>query len=137
MNLKFADVEMAFDFVSSERPEVAFAVINRLTGEIFYRSDMSGLDEFPDDVDDNEKYLYIPHKNDLELGKSLVLRFVAQSNPADTNKVLGFFERKGAYSHFKVYLERIGNVQQWYDFEASETAKALHLWCDQNNLTTQ
>ncbi|NIA28891.1 MAG: hypothetical protein GWP06_03125 [Actinobacteria bacterium] len=61
--INFSDLEDAFLFVSSDQPFMHSAVINKKTGETFYQSELSDIDEFPDDVS-SEDYVEIPHKND-------------------------------------------------------------------------
>jgi len=48
------------------------AYLCKETGRILFTSEMGDSDELPEDVDDSDKYIAIPHKNDLELGKALV-----------------------------------------------------------------
>jgi len=45
------------------------------------------LDELPDDVGDSEKYLQIPDKRELDLGKPLALDFARQFLPNDFDEV--------------------------------------------------
>ena len=65
--MTYDDIECALLFVSSGAPFEHRAVIQRSTGEIFYASEITDENEFPDDVDEDEGgcYLSIPHKNDL------------------------------------------------------------------------
>jgi len=53
-------------------------ILCKETGEICYISEMGDSDDLPDDVDESEKYIEIPHKNELDLGKNLV----SQPDPA-------------------------------------------------------
>jgi hypothetical protein len=45
------------------------------------------LDSLPDDIDDNEKFLPIPDKRELDLGKPLGLNFARQFLPGDFDEV--------------------------------------------------
>ncbi|WP_377730458.1 hypothetical protein [Paraburkholderia caffeinitolerans] len=87
-----------------------------------------------DDLETSDRYLAIPHKNDLDLGRSLALRFVAQELPACYDQVEGFFRRQGAYARFKDLLEREGILELWYAFEAAAGESALRQWCVENGL---
>jgi hypothetical protein len=88
----------------------------------------------PDDIGDSEKFLQIPDKRELDLGKPLPLDFARQFLPADFDDVLQFFSRRGAYARFKDLLDRRGVLDQWYDFEAKAEERALRMWCDLNSI---
>ena len=75
------------------------------------------LGELPDDIEDSEKYVPIPDKRELDLGKPLVLDFARQFLPNDIDEVRRIFTRKGAYARFKDLLDRRGALDHWYDFE--------------------
>jgi hypothetical protein len=53
------------------------------TGETYYVSTLGDSDELPDDLDENEKYINIPHKNDLDLGRNLVFNFISTNLPGE------------------------------------------------------
>ncbi len=65
-------------------------------------------EELPDDIGDGDKYLRIPDKSELDLGKPLVLDFARQFLPDDFNKVREIFSKRGAYARFKDLLEYRG-----------------------------
>ena len=67
---------------------------------------MDDLDSVPDDIDDSEKFLPIPDKRELDLGKPLALDFARQFLPGDFDEVRQFFSRRGAYARFKELLAR-------------------------------
>jgi hypothetical protein len=53
-------------------------------------------DELPDDIEDDEKYIAIPDKRELGLGKPLALEFAREFLPGDFDDVRHIFDRKGA-----------------------------------------
>jgi hypothetical protein len=69
----------------------------------------------PDDID-HEKYIAIPDKVELDLGKPLVLDFAREFLPDDYNEVCHIFSRRGAYRRYKDLLVRRGALERWYDF---------------------
>ncbi|MFP3558504.1 hypothetical protein SB861_48755 [Paraburkholderia sp. SIMBA_049] len=94
-----------------------------------------GFDEnIPDDLETSDRYLAIPHKNDLDLGRSLALRFVARELPARYDQVEGFFRRLGAYARFKDLLQREAILDGWYAFEANSVECALRQWYAENGI---
>ena len=133
MIIKYDDVENAFLFVSMQPPWTNTAIVCKETGEIYYKSDYGDSDELPEDIDD-EKYVEIPHKNDLDLGKNLVFEFVSQQMPEDQEKIYEIFRRKGAYSRYKYFLEKKGLLEKWYEFENKKTKEALLAWCTENDI---
>lgn len=105
------------------------------TGEFLYHSELSDdMDEWPDDVGDEEKYIPVPDKMDLRLGKPLVLDFARECLPADFDDVRRIFNRRGAYARFKDLLHRRNALDRWYEFEKQATEKALREWCDLNDI---
>ena len=135
MPIKFSDIEDAFFFVSMGEMYMNSAFLCLKTGQVLYISDFSDSDELPEDIDDEpDKYIEIPHKNELNLGKPLVLEFSAMHLPDNLEKVNSFFHKKGAYSKFKNLLEAKGLLDKWYAFEEEEQNKALREWCKDNDI---
>ena len=133
--IKYADLLDAFDFVSFGAPFESHAFICADTGVIYCASDSFELDEeVPEDLETSDRYIAIPHKNDLNLGRDLALSFVDQALPDDYNTVVGFFRRKGAYSRFKKLLESRGVLDAWFAFEAHAVEAALRQWCEENDV---
>lgn len=132
--MSFSEIEDAFGFVSSDQPYMHRAYVSKTTGETFYQSDTSDLDELPEDIYENDDYIEIPHKNDLNLGQRLVWQFVEKEIPGLADKVRSFFSRKGAYSRYKDFLEEVGLLDKWHEFEDSRTREALIQWCKDNEI---
>jgi hypothetical protein len=99
--MNYDTIEEAFLFVSGPPPFEHTAVVHRKTGESFYASLMSDYDELPEDVDESDDYINIPHKNDLDLGKSLVMEFVRSRCPEEIDRVLTIFCRRGGLRPFQ------------------------------------
>jgi hypothetical protein len=133
--VKFDDLSHAFDFVGSAPMGENNAYVSLDTGEIFWTSEISSLDEeVPGDLETSERYLLVPHKTDLDLGRSLALRFAASELPECHDQVVAFFRREGAYARFKGFLESKGALEQWYKYEAASIGKALRDWCVENGI---
>ena len=82
VTVKFDDLSLAFDFVGSAAPGENNAYICLDTGQIYCTSELSPLDEeVPDDLETSDRYLLLPHKTELDLGKGLALRFTASELP--------------------------------------------------------
>jgi hypothetical protein len=100
-------------------------------GKLYWHSDSSDeLDELLDDIDDDDKYVQLPDKRELDLGRALVFDFVRQFLPDDFSEVQRIFGRRGACAKFKDLLARRGALDRWYDFESKAEERALRSWCD-------
>jgi hypothetical protein len=132
--MTYDDIENAFFFVSSGSPCENYAVIHRVTGESFCSSDFSDYDEMPEDVDENDDYLAVPHKNDLDLGKPLVISFVRQQCPEYLDRIFAIFSRQGAYRRYRDFLEEKDLLDAWYAYENNAIREALLKWAAENGL---
>lgn len=109
------------------------AYLCKETGKIFYTSDMGDSDELPEDIDD-PKYISIPHRNDLDLGKALVIEFTSEFLPEELERVYSIFRRRGAYSRYKELLDKKSLLDKWFKFENDRQKATLKEWCDENNI---
>jgi hypothetical protein len=125
------DLELAFDFVSSAGPFDNQAFVSLETGAIYWQTED---EELPDDIDDSDRYVAVPHKNDLDLGRRLALRFAEERLSSRYEEIAEAFRHRGAYGRFKRILESAGCLEDWYTFETAETARALREWCAENGL---
>jgi hypothetical protein len=134
--VKYDDLSTALDFISSASLMEHNAYISLDTGEVYWTSDSNDAfdEDVPDDLETSDRYLAIPQKTDLDLGRSLALRFAAQELPARYDQVEEFFRRQGAYSRFKDLLHREGVLEAWYTFEADSVECALRQWCAENSI---
>ena len=134
MAISFDDIENAFIFVSMDQKYMHNAYLCKETGQIFYTSEMGDSEELPDDVDDPNKYITIPHKNDLELGKALVIEFTSEYLPEELDRVYSIFRSRGAYSRYKDLLDEKGLLDKWHKFEDERQQVALKSWCRENSI---
>jgi hypothetical protein len=137
MPTAFSDIELSFEFVSSEGGSTHEAFLCRRMGKIYWRSDSSddlNEEEMPDDVEDEEKYIAIPGKRDLDLGKPLVTDFAREFLPNDFDEILYMFSNRGAYKKFRALVTRRNVLDRWYEFESKATERALREWCELNSV---
>jgi hypothetical protein len=124
------DLEMALEFNSSGSYSDNYAYLDTETGEIYYVSDTID-EEPPEDIEEN---LLLPTKQELELGKSLAIKFATETADNLSNEVYSIFSSKGAYSRFKSLLENRGLLEQWYKYEQAKTREAVKEWCGTNEI---
>ena len=136
VTVRYGDLSLAFDFICPVPPMEHEAYVSLDTGEVYWRSEFSDAfdEDVPDDLETSNRYLAVPHKNELDLGRNLALRFVAEELPESHDQVEGFFRRQGAYSRFKDLLEREGVLEAWRTFESDSVKGALRQWCSDNSL---
>lgn len=140
MPASFQEIEMAFEWVSMDGSLGDYAAfLCRRTGKIYYQAEYGDAaefnDELPDDIEDEEKYLAIPNKWKLDLGKPLVLDFAQEYLPDDFDEVRYVFSRKGAYRKFRALLAQRHAIDHWHKFENEATERALRNWCEMNAIT--
>ncbi|WFU45243.1 hypothetical protein QA640_36855 [Bradyrhizobium sp. CB82] len=132
--MSIKDIVEAFEFANTGGNMGEFlAFVCKRTGKIYYQTDFPDgaevNDELPDDIDDEEKYVALPDKGELRLGKPLVLDFAREFLPDNFDDVCYFSDRRGAYPKFKALLARRGAIDHWHAFEAKATEQALRDWC--------
>jgi hypothetical protein len=132
--ISFSDIQDGFLFVSSAPYGEHSALLCKDTGEILYRSEMGGIDEIGDEDRDWDKWIGIPHRNDLDLGQRVVFEFVEMRMPDEYGRVEHIFRKRGAYGRFKDFLESKGQLEGWHDFENQREEQALRQWCEENEI---
>jgi hypothetical protein len=136
VTIRYDDLSAAFDFVSFAAPMEHRAYVSLDTGATYWISETNPIEEedLPDDLDTSDRYIAVPHKNELDLGNTLALRFVEEQLPGRYADVEDFFRRRGAYARFKELLAAEGCLEKWYAFEAQSTERALRDWCKANDI---
>ena len=133
MAVSFSDLQLAFEFVSSGMGENE-AYLDRQSGKIYWHSEVGDNDEeLPDDIGD-EKYISIPDKRELNLGKPLAVGFAGEFLPVDYDEVRHIFSRRGAYRRYRDLLVRRGALERWYDLSNKSEETALRKWCAENGI---
>lgn len=136
--LKYDDLETAFQFVSGGERFGAAAYISRETGMIYLdSSELDPVHPIPEDVGDTEKYAEVPGRGELELGSTLVFRYMAEAIPGKHDEVAAIFRRKGAYGRFKQWLADQGRLGNWFEFEHAATKEALIEWAEGEGFTVE
>lgn len=136
--VKFSEVRDAFDFVSFGQPMEHAAVLDRMTGAIYWQSDNADVsDELPDDIDDSDRYIAIPHKNDLDLGKPLALAFARKYLSEGFETVRAIFNHPGAYARFKELLAAQDQLAAWHAYEDAQSQYALRQWCADHGIALE
>ena len=133
--VKFSSLFGAMEIVSTNSYPTCRARINSETGMIYVLLPECNEEEIlPDDFESADKYIDVPDKRDLNLGKRLNLSFAWEYLPDEYDTVVAIFRRKGAYSRFRHFLENRGLIERWYAYQDDKTRYALRVWCENNGL---
>ena len=136
--LSYEDLLNAYEWVSADLSLQNTAYVDRTSGAVYLETDeVEADDALPADIDDGAKYIAVPHKHDLDLGKALVFDCVEEKLPEDVERVAGYFRRPGAYSKYKDLLERNRLLEAWYGYEREKTFEALREWATENSIPHQ
>ena len=138
MAITYSALQDAFMMASIDGMGEQEVYLSRETGEVHWHNEFGdNIEELPDDVDDATKYVRVPGRKDLDLGRPLVMSFVEEHLPDDFDDVRRFFGRRGAYAKFRALLTRRRALDRWYDFEAKAEERALREWCKDNGVTLE
>lgn len=130
ITVNFAALLDAYQFASPAGTWENSAFVDLENGSIYCASsEIETEEELPEDLETSDRYLILPDKNDLNLGRELALSFVEQELPDEQDKAMDCFRSKGAYRCFKELLEKHEALGKWYAFEAQATQTALREWC--------
>lgn len=133
--IPYDDLQSAFNFVSAAAPYERNAYIAKDTGEVFHAAQIyDAYKRVPPDVDDGERYWSVPHRQDLDLGGRLELKFVAEHMPARLAVAEEFFHRRGAHAKFHELVEKEGKQALWRQYEHDATELALRRWATDEGL---
>ena len=126
MKISIGDLEHAFLFASAGSELDAGAYLDRETGEFRYTGvDLDEPADAAEELADSDRYLPVPNKYDLDLGKALVFDFIETRLPDAMDEVLEQFRHRGAYPRFKAFLDDRDQLDAWYDYEHRKTLEAL------------
>jgi len=131
------DLVAALEWVSAASYSENSAYVALDTGAVHWLgSDLTMEDgsEIPDDLENSDRYIAIPHRNDFNLGNSLVFRFVKETLPESYGLVRDFFRQRGAYTKFKNHLDRHDLLDAWHEYEQRAIEQALREWAEENGI---
>ncbi|WP_432822825.1 UPF0158 family protein [Trichloromonas sp.] len=132
--MAYDKIDDAFHYISDAPPGERTAAVHRLTGQVFLASHKAGFDERPAGSETDPDYLTIPHRQDLDPGKPLLLEFVRSHCPAELARVEALFARPGAFRNVKDLLRRKHLLANWQIFESQQIEALLRKWCTAKGL---
>lgn len=137
VTVDYDTMEYAFDVASFDRPYTNQVYLSKESGQFYYDS-MYLEEEFhekpPEDADASDTYIRVPHKNELDLGFSLVRKFVRTHMPDEMSRVSNMFSSRGAYRRYKQFLAEKEMLNDWHRFEEEQKERALRRWCERKGI---
>ena len=132
--IKYEIVLDAYESASMGPQGEIEAFLNKATGHVYFHFvNGDNFEDPPEDLE-SDKYIELPTKNDLDLGKFLAIDFAVRHLPDDADDVEDMFYRKGAYSQFRKLLIQRDALDAWYKFEKEKTDVALRQWCKSESI---
>jgi hypothetical protein len=125
------DLLDALEYVSSVVTVEACAYVSRDTGSVYFvGTDMEPEEGAPENLESSDRYVAVPSKQELDLGKRVALRFAEAHLPEHYATIRSIFSHPRAYGQFKELLEERGQLAAWYEFENNAQRETLREWCD-------
>ena len=115
VTVKFSKLREACEFASFNGSVDTSAFIDLDTGAIYLvSSEMPRDEDMPEDVGKSDRYLGVPAKNELDLGRNLVMSFAETHLPNDYDNVVEYFRRRGGYAKFRRLVENRNVLEAWH-----------------------
>jgi hypothetical protein len=119
------DLLDALEYVSSVVTVEACAYVSRDTGSIYFVGNDKPEEAAPEDLESSDRYVAVPSKQELDLGKRVALRFAEAHLPEHYSTIRSIFSHPRAYGQFKELLEERGQLAAWYEFENNAQRETL------------
>lgn len=137
MNIRYDDLDYAFQLASADLLADSGAFLDRETGDWVFFDDgpqREGDPRTPEDLLPDPRYLAAPTRQDLDLGTDLAFDFTDRHLPDARAEVRAIFSRRGAWGRFKDLLDRRDRREAWHRYEEARTRAALIGWAEGQGL---
>jgi hypothetical protein len=123
MPVSLKDIREAFEFACAASGGEHQAFLCKQSGKLYCHSELcDDSDIVPDDIGDSEKFLQIPDKRDLDLGKPLALDFARQFLPGDFDSTI--FQQKGRLRQIQGSVGSKGRARSMVRFRGESRGKS-------------
>ena len=97
----------------------------------WYREAVASAKHYLENQDD---YLSLPEKYDFNEYR-IIEKFIARVDiPKQSDMLYQSIQGKGAFKRFKIMLERLGVVGEWYKYRDEKLREFVEFWCQENNI---
>jgi hypothetical protein len=126
MPVSLKDIREAFEFVCAGGGGEHQAFLCKQSGKLYCHSDLcDDLDILPNDIDDTEKFLQIPDKKELDLGKPLALDFRPPIPARRLRRRSTIFQQKGRLRQIQGSVGSKGRARSVVRFRGESRGKSL------------
>lgn len=132
--MSYDTIEDAFNYISEGQPGERKAMVHRSTGKVFLASVEAGFDQVLPEFGSDSDYLLIPSRQDLDLGKGLILEFFNTHAQAEVPQVKAIFNRSGAFRNVKALMRSLHLLDLWHLYEEQRIEELLRKWCQDRGL---
>jgi hypothetical protein len=135
--ISLAELEDAVQYLSHFNESVL--LLDLSTGNCVYDvrdialDEIIAVDEKKPESGTRPRYIQIPDKYKLNIGRTLVLQFTREYFPEDYRDIFNRFKRPHAYTWWRIFLEDQKKLQEWHEFRNRKTKEALIDWCNNNH----
>jgi hypothetical protein len=127
------DLHLAVEHVTVGGSYGAAAYVDLHTGAILWAGD--GMEEpLPDDIDNEERYLPVPSRKELGLGRNDALAFTEQHAPQLLERAEYIFSAAGAFDRFKHLMRERDLLDAWYAYQDKRLWEELEAWAELHDL---
>ena len=85
-------------------------------------------------LENQDDYLYLPKKYDFNEYR-IIEKFIARVVvPKQVEMLYQSIHGKGAFRRFKVMLERLGLIDEWYKYREKKLREYVEFWCEENKI---
>jgi hypothetical protein len=137
-SISLAELEDAVQYMAHFSGSVI--LLDLSTGNCVYDTkdtDTSQMLNIPDPVTgetSRQRYIPVPDKYQLNIGRSLVLSFCREHFADDYHEIFHRFKHANAYKWWRIFLDKHGAIQIWQEYRNRRTKEALIKWCDEQQI---
>ncbi len=127
------DLHLAVEFVTGAGSYGVEAYIDLRSGAILYGG--SGAEEpLPKGIHNKKRYLRVPTRKELGLGRDDALAFTEQHTPQLMERAEYIFNAAGAFDRFKHLMREHGLLDAWYAYQDQRLWEELEAWAEMHDL---
>jgi len=127
------DLHLAVEYVTGGGSYGAEAYIDLRSGAILYGGS-DAEEPLPKGVHNTKRYLRVPTKKELDLGRDDALAFTEQHAPQLLERAEYIFHAAGAFDRFKHLMREHGLLDAWYAYQDQRLWEELETWAEIHDL---
>lgn len=134
ISVEYSEIELAIDFVGDGEGYGNMAFVDAMTGDLIWESDEFLDEDSPKRVSGRD-YIEIPSRRELGVSSRSAVEFARRSLDAQGYETVdAMFRKRGAYRRFKDYLDEIGMLDRWHEYEAQQLRALVEDWAEEQSI---